>query len=122
LKVGDLVDINEPGVTPPRCEACPKPRTPLIAEHSPVAQRLRGKGYLVLLVLVDENGRVVEVKPQRQVEFLSDAATKAVRKWRFHPAAKNGVAVKVWIGVGVHFELAGEPTPTDSEPLPFPPP
>ena len=77
----------------------------------------------MLLVLVDENGRVLEVKPQRQVEFLGDAAEKAVRKWRYRPATKNGVAVKVWIGVGIRFDLDGQRAPVESEPPPgpFPP-
>ena len=100
----------------PVCESCPKPRTPLIAEHPIVRSRLQGKQFIVLLVLVDEKGRVAEVKPQGEVEFLGEAAVGAVRKWRYRPATKDGVPVKVWIGVGIRFELPDEAAPDKTNP------
>jgi TonB family protein len=58
-------------------------------------------------VLVDENGRVLGLRVVKDVEgaaFLTDAARKAVLKWRFEPARKDGVAVRVWRQVRVQFE------------------
>jgi protein TonB len=67
---------------------------------------LRKTGGLVeLRVLVDENGRVVEATPLKGEKALADAASKAVRLWKYAPGTKQGVKVKVWLLVPIQFEL-----------------
>jgi TonB family protein len=110
---GTLVDVNDPDLRAPCCRLCPVPATPLIAEHPDVVPRLRGKTFLVLNILVDEEGKVSDVKPLRDVEILTQAAVKAVRKWRLDPGQIKGVAVKVWLGVPFRFRLPDDPPERD---------
>ena len=59
----------------------------------------RVSGRVILLVLVDENGGVSEVKLQQGVASklgVNEAVVEGVRKSKFKPATKNGVPVKMW--------------------------
>jgi protein TonB len=77
---------------------------PLIAEDPRYTAALRKSGGLVeLRVLVDENGRVADVKALQGDRALVDSAIKAVRLWRYTPAVKQGVKVKVWLIVPIRF-------------------
>ena len=69
-----------------------------------------------LSVLVDERGNVVEarvVSPGAGRAGLSEAAADYARKWKYRPATKDGVPVKVWKPVTVVFKLplVGPPGP-----------
>ncbi len=60
----------------------------------------------MLNVLVDERGAVQDVRVLRGVKpdlGLDQAAQNAVRQWRYKPATKNGVRVKVWTTQTVPF-------------------
>ncbi|MFD1033851.1 energy transducer TonB [Sphingomonas hankookensis] len=64
-------------------------------------------GIVVVRVLVGANGRVAAVE---QVSATSDAffdATKrrALSKWRFRPATRDGVAVESWREMTVRFNM-----------------
>jgi TonB family protein len=98
---GDLVEPG-PDVVPPEPVYKPMPSYP------PLAARQRVSGLVILQVLVDENGAVQEVKVLRGVKpnlGLDDAAANAVRGWRYKPATKNGVRVKVRITQPIPFTL-----------------
>jgi protein TonB len=70
------------------------------------ASRLRQEGTVVVNVLVDENGRVVDTELIRGVsEELDGAAIRAVKGWTYKPAKKDGVKVKVWKPEKVVFKL-----------------
>jgi len=59
-------------------------------------------------VLVDENGNVQDVKVVKGIRpdlGLDGAAVSAVKTWRFRPATKNGVRVKVHIALTTTFKL-----------------
>jgi protein TonB len=61
---------------------------------------------VVVNVLVDENGRVVDTELIRGVsEELDGAAIRAVKGWTYKPAKKDGVKVKVWKPEKVVFKL-----------------
>jgi len=96
---GELVVLLDPGVTPPQKRESPAPSYPLVA-----VQR-NSQGIVELRLLVDENGQVAEVEVVKPVELLTDAAIKAVKRWTFYPARKDGVPVKVWIAQPVEFRL-----------------
>jgi TonB family protein len=56
-------------------------------------------GKVVVLVLVDEEGRSSEVRLQQGVASKSgvnEAVIEGVRRARFRPATKNGIPVKMW--------------------------
>ncbi len=101
VKTGDLVEMGN-GVVPPEPIYSPKPLYP------PLAERQRIAGTVLLAVLVDENGSVQEVQVLRPITpdlGLTAAAVAAARTWRYKPATKNGVRVKVRITQAITFRL-----------------
>jgi len=102
IKPGALVDINEPGVIAP--VALNKPSF----TYPPIALRQRIEGKVDLSVLVDERGAVADTKVVTAAggkAGLNEAASDYVRRWKFRPATKDGVAVKAWTPVSVVFML-----------------
>jgi len=61
------------------------------------------KGYVIMRVLVNENGAVDDVQVLRKFQTpdlgVDEACVAAARKYRFRPATKNGVPVKTWTTV-----------------------
>ena len=59
------------------------------------ARKAGTKGTVRLQILVDRDGRVMEVKlPEGDAELVEET-TDMVRRWRYKPATLNGVAVQV---------------------------
>jgi len=79
---------------------CPPP------DYPRRAQRMRWHGAVMLLVQVDPQGKplAVTVRTSSGYEILDNAAIKAVKRWRFHPAKRNGVAEAGQILVPIRFE------------------
>ncbi|MCA3320505.1 MAG: energy transducer TonB [Roseomonas sp.] len=74
----------------------------------PEASRRRGEqGVVRVELLVDPNGRVVDVRLLESSGFsaLDAEAVKTVRDWRFRPAQRAGVPVAGSITTAVHFRL-----------------
>jgi protein TonB len=74
----------------------------------PEASRRRGEqGVVRVELLVDPNGRVVDVRILESSGFsaLDAEAVKTVRDWRFRPAQRAGVPVAGSITTAVHFRL-----------------
>lgn len=96
-KEGDLVEI--PDVWPEPIFT-PKPSYP------PLAARQKLGGTVILRVLVDETGTVRDVQVLRGIKpdlGLDAAAVSAVKNWRYKPALKDGVRVKVWYSQSIPF-------------------
>jgi protein TonB len=88
------------GVTPPRVQNLSQPRYPAIAR-----QTARTASVLIR-VLVDENGRPVEVllkNSKRAGLGFDEAALDAARRSTYTPATKNGVRVKMWLDLNIKF-------------------
>jgi TonB family protein len=105
VKEGDLVDLGS--VTEP-----PK----IIKSADPVypqtAQRLGIGGSITVNALIDEKGNVIDtgiLKGIQDDKGLGRAAVTAVKKWKFQPARKNGVAVKVWKSFIIAFKAEANP-------------
>jgi TonB family protein len=99
VREGDLVELGG-DVIAPEPVFYPKPAYP------PLAARQRVGGTVFLSVLVDENGAVRDVSVLRGVQpdlGLAAAAANAVRTWRYRPATKSGVRVKVRITQPIPF-------------------
>jgi protein TonB len=95
---GELVEVPD---TWPELIASTKPAYP------PLAARQRLGGTVFLRVLVDEAGVVRDVQVLRGIKpdlGLDAAAVAAVKSWRYKPATKDGVRVKVWFTQPVKFE------------------
>jgi TonB family protein len=101
VRAGDLVALAG-DVIPPEPMYTPTPAYP------PVAERQHIEGTVLLDVLVDENGSVQDIKVLRGVKpdlGLDAAAVDAVRTWRYRPATKEGVRVKVRTTLAITFKL-----------------
>ena len=81
----------------------------LISQVTPVypeVARLKGvQGSVELDAIVDEHGRVTEIKIVRGQSLLNDAALECVRKWRYSPAQVNGHVVPAPLHIVVRFQL-----------------
>jgi len=73
-----------------------------------MARRLKVEGTVVVSVLVDENGRVTDVKLEngvRQNVGINEAAIDTARSAKFRPASQDGVRVKTWYRLNIPFKL-----------------
>jgi TonB family protein len=73
--------------------------------YPPVAIGAHVEGEVLLEALIDEQGRVSDVRVIRSVALLDTAAVDAVRTWRYTPTLLNGVPVSVLMTVKVTFTL-----------------
>ena len=102
---GDLVELSSVTEVPK-----------LVKSADPVypqtAQRLGVGGSITVNALIDEKGNVTDtaiLKGIKDDKGLGRAAETAVRKWKFQPARKNGVAVKVWKSFVIAFKAEANP-------------
>lgn len=94
-----------PVVTAPRSD--PK-RPNSQPEYPPTSRRLGEAGSVMLLLYVQENGRVGDAKVDKSSGFprLDEAAVReAKRNWRFIPGNEGGKPVAAWTRVVVTFRL-----------------
>ena len=102
LKAGDLVPIGQVD-TPPVIKSRVNPKYP------PNAFARGIEGNVTVNALISEAGDVVEVVVVQGLEGgFNDATTKAVKQWKYEPAVKDGVKVKVWKPITVTFKLKKE--------------
>jgi TonB family protein len=102
VRPGQLMDLGEAGVIAPIVERKPQ------LQYPPIALRQRVEGTVEVNALVDEKGNVTDVQvrtPAGGRTGLNEAAMDAVKKYKFRPATKDGVPVKVWYSVKVAFVL-----------------
>jgi TonB family protein len=102
LRAGTLVDLDDPGVIAPVVDRAPP------VSYPPIALRQRVEGVVQLTALVDERGNVTDARVVSAPEIragLTEAAIQSVKRRKYRPATKGGVAVRVWIPVTVRFEL-----------------
>jgi periplasmic protein TonB len=74
----------------------------------PAAARQRHyQGTVLLDVLVDEGGKVGELRVARSSghHLLDTAALNGVRHWRFEPGRRDGVKIAMWVRIPVRFVL-----------------
>lgn len=86
-------------------------REPRKVKHVPpvypaLAAESRLEGVVVLECVIDPRGRVVDVKVERGLPLLDEAATEAVRQWVYTPTLINGEPTSVIMSVKVTFRLA----------------
>lgn len=90
--------VSYPGIVPPVCTHR------VIPEYPDAAQRLGIRGYTILSVIIDADGRVTSMDILRSFNSACDAsAVNAVTKWRFEPATLNGVPVPVEMVLTISF-------------------
>jgi protein TonB len=104
INEGDLVDLASVA-EPPMTLKTVDPVYPS------AAQRVGVEGSITINALIDEKGNVIDtgiLKGIQDDKGLGKAAETAVKKWKFRPAKKGGVNVKVWKPVVIVFKTAGK--------------
>ncbi len=99
VREGEIVSEG-PGVMPP---VLIKQVTPV---YPPLARRAKASGEVRLRALVGIDGSVEKVqilKVTRTGVGFETAAETAVRQWRYRPATKKGVKVKMWVPIRIPF-------------------
>jgi TonB family protein len=92
VKEGDLVPLTA-DVIKPETVSRSQPRMP------PLAQQMRKSGQVIVRVLVDENGSVSDARlvSENPKGFgFGQAALDAAGKFKYKPARKGNVRVRVW--------------------------
>ncbi len=100
VREGDIVAAG-PGVSPPVIVQREAP------EYPAVASRMKVGGVVEAKALVGIDGAVEEVRiisVSRKGVGFEDATETAIMKWRYKPATKNGVKVRVWVAIRVPFQ------------------
>ena len=100
-QLGDLVPFTEVDV-PPTLLRKVEPRYP------PLALTMKQEGSVTVNALITENGDVMRTEILKGIpngSALEAAAEAAVRQWKFSPAQKDGVNVKVWRPIDIKFRL-----------------
>jgi protein TonB len=70
-----------------------------------LAKRARVQGKVVLVVTVDEEGNVTDIRVTSGHPLLDEAALSAVKQWKYSPTLLNGEPVPVIANVTVFFNL-----------------
>ena len=97
---GDLVDLAA-------ADEQPKVQKSVNPDYPAQAMRFGKEGSVTVNALIDETGYVINtgiLKGLKDDMGLEKAAAEAVKKWKFQPAKKDGVNVKVWKPVVITFK------------------
>jgi TonB family protein len=112
----DVSPTAPPGSSPPRMDR----------DYPPVSIREGEQGDVGVRYLVKEDGTVgdVTIVTSSGSPRLDEAAISLVKRWRFHPALKDGQPVPAWLSAVVRYRLhddnAAAGTPANTPP-PIPP-
>ena len=88
-------------------EAAPLYRVNPLPEYPRLARKRGYQGMVVLDVLVDQNGRVGDLRlfTSSGHSILDRRAMEAVKVWLFEPGMKGNKKLDMWVRVPVRFEL-----------------
>jgi TonB family protein len=87
-------------ITPPRLLEVASP------EYTDVAKKKKVEGTVVLDIVVDKKGNVVDAKVKKGLGYgLDESAVAAVKVWLYKPAEKDGQPVPVHMEVTTDFYL-----------------
>ena len=93
--------------------SAPAPIFKVEPEYSEPARKLKAEGVVLLYIVVRPNGFADNFKVLRPMGYgLDEKAIEAVRKWRFTPGMKDGIAVPVEAQIEVNFRYGTAETAT----------
>ncbi len=99
-------DLLPPADTFIPYETPPQPVKPIIPAYPEMARKAGIEGMVILLVLIDKEGKVRDVQVRKGIGAgLDEAAVAAVRQTPFTPAIQNSRPVAVWMSVPIRFRL-----------------
>jgi len=99
--LGDQTVVEESVDTPPQ------PLTSVRFVYPPQARQEGIEGYVVLSILVNERGEVVDAQVLESVPsgVFDQSALEGIRRLRFSPARSKGQPVKAWVRQKIVFQL-----------------
>ena len=75
-------------------------------EYPALARAARVQGVVILEAVIRRDGSVGDIKVLRGLRLgCTEAATEALRQWRFKPGMQNGIPVDVYMTLTVNFKL-----------------
>ena len=86
-------------------DEAPQPVKITRPDYPKAARKARIQGTVVVMIVIDANGRVSEAEVVESKPGLDDAALKCVKGWRFRPAQKAGVPVGTVAMAPVSFRI-----------------
>lgn len=101
VREGDLVAIND-------VDSTPELRSPVRPVYPPMAAKRKLEATIIVSALINENGRVTDVRILRGDSArmgFEEAATRAVRAASFTSPMKDGKRVKTWKPLPIVFRL-----------------
>jgi protein TonB len=75
-------------------------------KYPPEAGRARIEGTVVLLAVIGKDGAVEDVRVEKGLPVLAQAAIEAVKQWRYRPYLLNGEPVEVDSHITINFTLS----------------
>jgi len=75
-------------------------------KYPPEAGRARIEGTVVLMAVIGKDGTVEDVRVEKGLPVLAQAAIEAVKQWRYRPYLLNGEPVEVDSQVTINFTLS----------------
>ncbi len=76
------------------------------APYTREAREARIQGVVIAQAVIDEEGRVTQVKILKGLPYgLSESAAETLKTWRFKPATLNGQPVAVYYNLTMNFRL-----------------
>jgi general secretion pathway protein A len=105
-----LLDISAPGPMPPGASTGGHLQPPKVISSLPPAYPSRAhmekvQGVVVINALVDETGKVADMRVISGSALLTEAAMNALSVWKYEPARLNGQPVATHIKVSIDFNL-----------------
>jgi len=101
-KTGDLLTLEEVSIQP----ALIKRVDPKYPTH---AFSMGVSGTVTLNILISETGDVLRTEIKKGIKGgygFEKAAETAVRQWKYRPAQKDGVPVRLWKSVDINFKIS----------------
>jgi periplasmic protein TonB len=75
-------------------------------KYPPEAGRARIEGTVVLMAVIGKDGAVEDVRVEKGLPVLAQAAIEAVKQWRYRPYLLNGEPVEVDSQITINFTLS----------------
>jgi protein TonB len=100
IKTGELIPLEDVDIEPEIAKRI-DPKYPSVAFQRGI------EGKVVINVLISESGDVIETALIKGISGpfgFNEDCINAVRQWKFVPAFKDGVKVKVWKTISFTFK------------------
>jgi len=100
----------------------PEPIKRVAPDYPAEAVRDSIEGKVILNLIVDEHGDVMEVVviTAAPPDIFNEAAVQAMLQWKFKPAMKDGKPIKVRLAYPIEFRLTERKPPPPPPPPPYP--